>query len=729
LRNLGILAPLLGFVAAPAWAGSPPIAPADQEKIITNHGIDRPDPYHWMFTPLVNGQVVKPKPETLAYLTAEEEYTRGETASLLPLQETLFKEMRERTPKGALTIAPVKIGNYLYSLKAVEGKQFRAYYRTRLDGSGEQKVLDLNEAAGGKPFIFVYEFLPSRDGRKLLYSSMPGGREYSLYLKDLETGEVQTLRKSDLGVPVAEGTTQALWSADEKSVFYTVSDTAKRSYQLYRLKLGSGEAATLVYEEKDPLYVLGLSASRDGKYLFRNSIAKDSSEVAYLPTDKPDAEWKVISPRSANHIYRAESRNGWFYLWSNHASPNYGVYRTQVARTGLASWQEVVAPLSDGSIDKLYVFRNFYVYLARRLGVQSIQVTPFATGLSKAVAFSEPVYSLVTEAIYTPEVMILAPNWDYGAEGFRFRFSSMTSLGTDIRYEVGSGKSVTLQETKLGESFQPAAYQVERIFVPSGNVEVPVSIIYRKSTPKDGTAPLFLLGYGAYGLNFRMNDMQTYSPEVAASLLDRGVVIAIAHVRGGGELGPAWYAGGKVMNKQNTFRDFIAVTEALVARKYAAKDRVAIQSHSAGGLLVGTVINWRPELYRAAVAKQPFVDLINTELDTSIPFTTQEWTEWGNPRDNPEEFKYMLEYSPYDNVGKRDYPALLVKTSIGDSQVLCHEPAKWVARLRANKTDKNPLYLAVDLTGDHGGAAGTEGQLREVAFDFAFVLTQLGIAR
>jgi oligopeptidase B len=715
------LALALGL-ATPAFAGpQPPVAPTGQHSS-THHGITWDDPYYWLYTPMVNGQLGKPKPEVLAYLTAEENYGEAITAPLKPLEEKLFQEMRERSPVGALTTSPVRIGDYLYFVRAVEGKPFRAYYRSNLDGSGERKVLDLNEDAAGAPFYFLYAFLPSPDGRKLLYSTQPGKRVYSLFLKDLETELVTTIRSKDLGPPVTlDAGSHAAWSADGKAVYYTVEDAAKRPYRVYRQPLGSGEAPTLLYEEKDPLFSVALSKSRDGRFLFRTAFSKDTSEVAYASASGSGAKWRIISPRSPGRNYRAEARGAFFYLWSNHRGANYGLYRAPVLDPGAGNWAELVAPREDTSIERFLLFRDFAIRIERKQGMQAVLATSFLTGKTRRVSFPEPVYLLSADPIYTSDLMLVAPNHDYDASHFRFRYTSMTTLGRDVAYDVAKDKSRVLGETQLGGGYDPARYRVERLFI-SG---VPVSLITLKQTPRDGTSPLLLLGYGAYGTNYRMNDVQTYSPEAAASLLDRGVTVAIAHVRGGGELGPQWYAAGKLLNKKNTMADFIAVTEGLVSLKYADPRKIAIQSHSAGGILVGAVLNQRPELYRAAVAKQPFVDVLNTQLDTSLPFTTQEFAEWGNPIEDPQAFKYIREYSPYDNVGAKDYPALLVRTALGDSAVLCHEPAKWVARLRAMKTDKNPLILRVDLTGDHGGGAGLEAQLRSVAEDYAFILNRL----
>jgi oligopeptidase B len=667
-------------------------------KVETLHGQPWADDYFWLRD--------KANPEVAAYLEAENAYTDAVMGPTKALQEDLYKEMLGHIKETDVSV-PYREGGYFYYSRTEEGKQYPIYCRKKgsLDAP-EEVTLDLNTLAEGQKFMAIGAYTVTDDGSLLAYTTdNTGFREYTLHVKDLRTGQLRP--------ETAEKVASVAWANDGQTLFYTTDDPAKRPYRLYRLRLGSPLPGDLVYEEKDELFRIGVGRSRSKGYIFLGSGSLTTSEVRYIPADQPTAEWKMVSPRRHEHEYEVDHHGDRFYIRTNDKGRNFRLVSAPVSDPRPESWTEVVPHRPDVMLEGVELFNNHYVLLERERGLPEFRVTDFRTGVSHSVEFPEPAYSAFSGA-----------NAEFDTPVFRYSYQSLVSPSSVFDYDMDKRTAVLLKEQPVPGGFDRVNYASERLFATAKDgVKVPISLVYRKGTKRDGTAPMLLTGYGAYGYPYPV----TFSSNRLA-LLDRGVSFAIAHIRGGGEMGKAWHDQGRMMNKKNTFTDFIAAAEFLVAGKYTAKDRLAIEGGSAGGLLMGAVTNMRPDLFKAVVSRVPFVDVINTMVDASLPLTAGEWEEWGDPRKKPD-YDYMLAYSPYDQIAARPYPALLVKTSFNDSQVMYWEPAKYVARLRAAKTDANPLLFKTNMAAGHGGASGRYDYLREVAFDYAFVLTQLGISQ
>jgi oligopeptidase B len=664
-------------------------------KAETVHGQRRTDDYFWIRE--------KANPEVAAYLEAENAYTDAVMKPTEPLQAALYKEMLGHIKETDLSV-PYREGGYLYYSRTEEGQQYSIYCRKKgnLDAP-EEVTVDLNELAKGLKFMALGAYTVSDDGSLLAYSTdNTGFREYTLHVKDLRTG--------DLRPETAEKVGSVVWANDGQTLFYTIDDPAKRPYRLYRLRLGSPLPGDLVYEEKDELFRIGAGRSRSKGYIFLGSASHTTTEVRYIPADQPTAEWKVVAPRRHEHEYDVDHHGDRFYIRTNDKGRNFRLVTAPVSDPRPENWTEVVPHRPDVMLEGVELFKNHYVLVEREKGLPEFQVTDLRTGASHAIQFPEPTYSAFVGA-----------NPEFDSKVFRYTYQSLVTPSSVFDYDMDGKTATLLKEQPVLGGFDRANYRSERLMAtaPDG-VKVPISLVYRVGTKRDGTAPMLLTGYGSYGYPYPV----MFSSNRLA-LLDRGMTFAIAHIRGGGEMGKAWHDQGRMMNKKNTFTDFIAAAEFLVAQKYTAKERLTIEGGSAGGLLMGAVTNMRPDLFKAVISLVPFVDVINTMLDASLPLTAGEWEEWGDPRQKPD-FDYMLSYSPYDQIAAKPYPALLVKTSFNDSQVMYWEPAKYVARLRTVKTDHNPLLLKTNMAAGHGGASGRYDYLHEVAFDYAFVLTQLG---
>jgi oligopeptidase B len=572
--------------------------------------------------------------------------------------------------------------------------------------SPEEVTLDLNELARDHKFMAIGAYTVTDDGNLLAYTTdNTGFREYTLHVKDLRTGELRP--------ETAEKVGSVAWANDGKTLFYTTDDPAKRPYRLYRLRLGSPLPGDLLHEEKDELFRVGTGRSRSKGYIFLGIGSLTTSEVRYIPADQPEAEWKTIAPRRHEHEYEVDHHADRFYIRTNDKGRNFRLVSAPVSDPRPENWTEVVPHRPDVMLEGLELFKNHYALLERERGLPEFRVTDFRTGVSHSIEFPEPTYSAFS-----------GTNAEFDTPVFRYTYQSLVTPNSVFDYDMDKRTTTLLKEQPVLGGFDRAQYASERLFATAmDGVKVPISLVYKKGTKRDGSAPLLLTGYGSYGYPYPV----MFSSNRLA-LLDRGVAFAIAHIRGGGEMGKAWHDQGRMMNKKNTFTDFIASAEFLIAQGYTSKDRLAIVGGSAGGLLMGAVTNMRPDLFKAVVSQVPFVDVINTMLDASLPLTAGEWEEWGDPRKKPD-YDYMLSYSPYDQVAAKAYPALLVKTSFNDSQVMYWEPAKYVARLRTVKTDANPLLLKTNMAAGHGGASGRYDYLHEVAFDYAFVLTQLGIVK
>jgi oligopeptidase B len=673
----------------------PPFAPPHPHPL-TLHGHTRIDPYYWLRD--------KSNPETLAYLTAENAYMEAVMAHTKPLQETLYQEMVGRIQETDVEV-PVRHGDYFYYTRTEEGHQYPFYCRKigALDAP-EELLLDLNALALGKPFLKLGVYKVSPDHQWLAYSLDEDGSElYTVHFKNLTTGEI-------LPTQIPNTTYAGEWANDNATYFYTTLDAAKRPYRLHRHHLPTGKA-TQLFQEDDQIFLVNLEKTRDDAYLFLNVGSIETSEIYFLSADTPEGDFHVIHPRQKGLEYKVSHHTGTFYLVTNNHAKNFKVMTAPVTRPGKDHWTELIPHREPVRIDRLDLFARYMVVYQRENGLQTISITDFTTEEVHEVAFPEPAYSYHEN--YNPE---------FATDLVRFTYMSMITPDSVYDYNMLT-REMTLKKRKpvLG-GFDPANYQSERLIAPARDgTLIPISLVYRKGFTRDGNAPCLLDGYGSYGAS-----IDPYFLLNALSLLDRGFVYAIAHIRGGEEMGRAWYENGKFLHKKNTFTDFIDCGRHLIAEQYTASERMAIMGRSAGGLLIGAVVNMAPDLAKVAFAGVPFVDVITTMLDTTIPLTAGEFEEWGNPQ-HEEYYWYMLSYSPYDNVEAKAYPHLLVTSGLNDPRVQYFEPTKWVAKLRTVKTDNNRLLLKTNMGAGHAGSSGRYDYLREIAFDYAFIIDSLNV--
>ena len=687
--------------SAPATAAAtPPVA----RKVHTeNHvnGSTLADDYHWLRE--------KANPEVAQYLEAENAYAEAVMKPTEELQKKLYDEMVSHIKETDVNV-PFRQGEYFYNSRWEKGKQYPIFDRRKgtLDAP-EQITVDVNALAQGQPFMSLGAMEVSDDGNLLAYSTdNTGFRQYKLYVRDLRTGKDSPV--------IAEKVGSVAWANDNQTLFYTVEeDKTKRQYRLYRHKLG-GEPGKddLVYEDPDERFNIGVHKTRSGKYLMLESGSHTTSEMRYLDAATPAGEWKLIAPRQQDIEYYADHLGDQFYIRTNDKGRNFRLVTAPVSAPSKENWKEIVSVRADVMLTGVETFQDFYVLVERENGLPELTVVKLANGEKQRIKFPEPVYAA------SPQI-----NREFKTKFFRYAYQSLVTPASVFDYDVEKQTSTLLKETEVPGGYDRTKYQSERVWATAGDgVKVPISVVYRKDVKKaDGSNPLYVYAYGSYGYNLPVTFNAT-----RLSLLDRGVVMAYAHIRGGGEMGKAWHDAGRMMNKMNTFIDFIACTEHLAANKYGAKEKIAIEGGSAGGLLMGAVANLRPELFKVVISHVPFVDVMNTMLDASLPLTVPEYEEWGNPNEKPA-FDYMLKYSPYDNLKKGAYPTILVKTSFNDSQVMYWEPAKYVAKLRTLKDDKSVLLLHTNMAAGHGGASGRYDRFKEVAFDYAFMLAQLGISK
>jgi oligopeptidase B len=674
----------------------PPIAKKDPKTYLL-HGERRVDDYFWLRA--------KSNPEVADYLHAENAYTSAVMKPTEPLQEKLYQEMLGRIKQTDLSV-PHRDRGYFYYSRTEEGKQYPIFCRKKgtLEAA-EQVTLDPNELGKGVPFFSVAAHAVNNDGRLLAYSfDTTGFRQYTLQVKDLDTGQLLADRAERVG--------SVVWAADNQTLFYTVENDAKRQYRLYRHRLGAAtDSDELVYEEQDERYELAAGRSRSHEYIFLNSSSQTASEVRYVRADDPTGPWTVIIPREPEVEYEVEHHGDRFYIRINDEGRNFRLVSAPVADPREQNWTEVVPHRPAVMLEGMDFFAGHYVLQEREGGLPHLHVTDLQSGASHRIQFPEPTYSVFAAA-----------NAEFNAQTYRYNYQSFVTPNSVFDYDMVTRKPKLLKQTEVLGGYDASRYESERIHATAWDgTRIPISLVYKKGVARDGMAPMFLEGYGSYGASFPV----TFSSS-DLSLLDRGLIVAVAHIRGGGEMGKAWHDQGRMMLKKNTFSDFIAAAEHLIAQKYTAPDRLVIQGASAGGLLMGTVTNMRPDLFKAVVSKVPFVDVINTMSDTSLPLTVTEFEEWGNPA-IPTEYDYIKSYCPYTNLAQRAYPAMLVKTSFNDSQVMYWEPAKYVAKLRSLNGGLNSLLLKTNMAGGHGGSSGRYDRLREDSLDYAFVLTQLGI--
>ncbi len=678
-------------------ATSPQPPMADKKPKTTNiHGETLVDDYFWLRE--------KTNPAVMAHLQAENAYSEAVMKPTASLQEKLYNEMLSHIKQTDVNV-PYRWGSHFYYTRTEEGKQYPIFCRKR--GSleaPEEIVLDQNELAKGQKFMSVGAFVPSDDGNLLAYTTdNTGYRQYTLRVKDLRNGQLfpESIERVD----------NVVWATDNKTMFYVTEDAVtKRSNKFFRHVLGTNQS-DLVYEEKDELFDIGVGRSRDKAVIFLEAASKTSTESRYLPADKPTADLKVVLPRQPDHEYDADHRGDVFYIRTNKGAKNFRIVTAPVTDPSEKNWKEFVSHRPAVKVEGISLFADYAVLSEWENGLQQLEVIDFKSNKRNRIEFPEPVYSAG-----------LGSNREFNTTVVRYNYNSLVTPNSVFDYDMNTGKATLMKQTEVPGGFDRANYKSERLFATaSDGTRIPMSMVYRKGVKLDGTAPLLLYAYGSYGISIPPSFSSS-----RLSLLDRGVIYVIAHIRGGGELGEEWRQAGRMMNKMNTFTDFIACGDSLVKNKYTSSDRLVIQGGSAGGLLMGAVSNMRPDLFKAVVAQVPFVDVLNTMLDASLPLTTSEYIEWGNPNEKPA-FEYMKQYSPYDNVGKKNYPAMLVKVSVNDSQVPYWEGAKLVAKLRALKTDNNPLLLKVNFGAGHGGSSGRYDALRETAFDFSFMLWQMGI--
>jgi oligopeptidase B len=684
----------------------PPIAPRKHTETAL-HGVILTDDYAWLRD--------KEDPEVTAYLEAENAYAEAVMAPLSGLREELYKEMLSHVKQTDVSV-PFREGDWWYYTRTEEGRQYAIHCRTHgspsaTEDTPEQVILDGNQLAEGHAFFDIGITDISDDGRWLAYTTdTTGFRQYTLHIKDLVTGETLPGEVERVG--------SVVWAADNSTLFYTVEDEEqKRQYQLWRHALSTPHSEDiLIYQDDDERFNLGVGRTRDGKFIILESASHTTSESRVLSASDPEGEFTLISPREDEHEYSIDYRNGLWFIRTNDKGRNFRLVTAPVATPGREHWTEHIPHRDNVMLEDVDLFENFFVACEREGGLPRLRIWRFsgdgpASAQIGEIAFPEPAYSA------HPHV-----NRIFSATTYRYAYQSLVTPGSVYEYDVATGASTLLKQLEIPGGFDRTLYASERVHATADDgTLVPVSLVYRKDKRAKGSNPLYAYGYGSYGyslpLGFSSNRL---------SLLDRGVVMAYAHIRGGGDLGKPWHDAGKMLVKRNTFTDFIAAVEHLTATGYGDLARVAIEGGSAGGLLMGAVVNLRPDLFRAVVSHVPFVDVMNTMLDASLPLTVPEYEEWGNPNE-ADYFHYMLSYSPYENLKAATYPSMLVKTSLHDSQVMYWEPAKYVARLRTLKTDNNPLLLVTNMQAGHGGASGRYDYLKEIAFDYAFLLRELGV--
>ena len=664
----------------------PPVAKIVPHPI-TVHGDTRIDNYFWLRD--------RKDPDTVAYLEGENAYTKEKLQHTEALQAALYAEMLGRIQQTDLSV-PVKRDEYFYYTRTEEGKQYAIHCRKK--GAGPEEVLlDCNQLAEGHKYFRLGAFIASPNHRLLAYSvDFEGDEKYTVRVKNLDTGDL-------LADEIPNTSSSLEWAADNATFFYTILDDALRPYKVFRHALGVKEDP-LIYHEPDERFTLDLSSTRSRAYIFININSSLTSEIRYLRKDQPTAEFRVLLPRVYETEYDATHRGDSFFIRTNDSAKGFRVVEAPVADPSKANWKEII-PGRDGiTIESVTAFANYLVTEERHRGLTQIYIREPQTGAQHSIEFPEPVY--------TAE---LGANAEFNTKLLRFHYTSLVTPASIYDYDMETRERELKKQQQVLGGYDPQQYQSERIHAG----EVPISLVYKKGFVRDGRAAMLLYGYGSYGISI---DPSFSSDRL--SLLDRGFVYAIAHIRGGMDLGKPWHEAGRLLQKKNTFTDFIAAAEKLIAEKYTSPARLAIMGRSAGGLLMGAVVNLRPDLFTAVVAGVPFVDSLNTALDASLPLTVGEYEEFGDPSKR-EFYDYMKSYAPYENVTAQAYPAILVTAGLNDPRVSYWEPAKWVAKLRALKANDRPLLLKTNMGSGHFGASGRYEYLKETALEYAFLLDVL----
>ena len=674
-----------------------------EPKVLKIHGYEVVDNYAWL-----RDRNKEKDPAIIQYLKDNNAYTESYMGKYQPLVDTLYKEMLGRIKQDDTSV-PYKLGDYWYFNKTEEGKQYPVFLRSKSrDMSGAEVLLDQNELAKGFGFFAIGDFDVSDDGSLLAYTTdTTGYRQYKLHVKDLRTGK--TLDDS------VERVTSTAWSNDGKYIFIGQEDpVSKRSDTILRHEVGTNGKDATVYKEDDVLFNAGVGKSRDKKMLFIASYAKTSRESRYLPADQPLGEWKVISPRRPGHEYSADYDNGEFYFVTNRdGAENFKVMKAPASDPTEKNWTDYIPYNPAVKVDDIGFFKNDAVVSELENGLEYIRVIDKKTGKSERITTPETVYT-----------MGVGNNPEYDTPFIFYNYSSMITPNSTYEYDLKTHQSKLVKQQEIPSGYDKSKYETTRVWATARDgVKVPISVMMKKGTKLDGSAPMLLYAYGSYGYS---TDPSFSTSRL--SLVDRGMIYAIAHIRGGSELGEKWRLDGRMYKKLNTFYDFVDSAKWLVANKYTAADRLVIQGGSAGGLLMGAVTNMSPETFHAVIAQVPFVDVMNTMLDASLPLTTEEWIEWGNPNIK-KDWDYMVQYSPYDNVKAQAYPNMLVEVSLNDSQVPYWEGAKFAAKIREMKTNDSVILLKTNMGAGHGGSSGRYDRLKEIAFDYTYALTQVGITR
>jgi oligopeptidase B len=672
----------------------PPIAKIVPKEVLL-HGDRRVDNYFWLRE--------KDNPEVREYLEAENQYTEQVMAPLKPIQETLYKEILGRIQETDLSV-PVRRDDYFYYTRTEEGKAYAIYCRKHGSlESAEELLLDGNVLAAGHKYFRLGNFSVSPDHRLLAYSTdVEGDEAHTIFVKDLATGELLPDR-------VVNTYYSLEWANDNRTFFYTMLDAAHRPYRVFRHRLGAASDG-LVYEEPDGRFSLGVGKTRSRRFLVIHLGSALTSEVRYMDANDPEGSFRVLLPRTQEVEYDASHHGEFFYIRTNEGAKNFRLMRTSAANPSRDNWEEIIPARPNITIEGVDSFEDYLIVYERERGLEKICVRDGNGALSHYIDFPEPVYTVGATG-----------NPEYRTQTLRFVYASLVTPASVFDYDLETRERELRKQYIVKGGYDASQYQSERIFAkaPDGT-EVPISLVYRRGFEKNGRGPLLLYAYGSYG-----HSIDPGFSSDRLSLLDRGFAFAIAHPRGGAELGEEWHDQGKLLAKKNTFSDFIACAVHLIENRYTSPDRLAIMGGSAGGLLVGAVLNMRPELFRAAIAKVPYVDNLNTGLDPTLPLTISEYEEWGNP-EHEEYYNYIKSYSPYENVAPLHYPALLVTAGLNDPRVSYWEPAKWVAKLRGTKKDENVLLLKTNMGSGHFGPSGRYEGIKEVAFDYAFLLWVLG---
>lgn len=677
---------------------TPPVA-EKIKKEMTIHGDTRIDNYYWLNE--------RENPKVIAYLTAENKYLDTMLSPVKELREKLYEEMRGRIKEKDESV-PYFQNGYFYYTRYEEGKEYPIYCRKKgNEASVEEIILNVNELAKGYAYYSAVGLNVSPDNKLLAYGvDTVSRRKYTIYVKNLETGEL-------LSDAIPETTGGSTWANDNKTLFYTRKNpTTLRSERIEKHLLGTDpQTDKTVFFEKDETYSTYVYKTKSKRYIVIGSGSTLSSEYRVLDADRPDGEFKIFHPREKDMLYDIDHRGNKFFIVTNLDAKNFRLMECPLDKTTKEHWKEVVPHRADVLLQGIDVFSDYLVLSERKNGLTQIRVMNTTTNQEHYLDFGEPAYTAYSS---------INPEMD--TKVLRYSYTSLTTPSSTYDYNMETKEKELKKQQEVIGGYDPKEYVTERLFAKATDgTQVPISLVYKKGFEKNGQKPLLLYGYGSYG-----NSMEATFNSNRISLLDRGFCYAIAHIRGGQEMGRHWYEDGKMFSKKNTFTDFIDCAEYLVQQKYTSKEHLYALGGSAGGLLMGAVVNMRPDLWHGIVAAVPFVDVVTTMLDESIPLTTGEFDEWGNPK-NKDSYEYMKSYSPYDNVEKKAYPNMLVTTGLHDSQVQYFEPAKWVAKLREMKTDDNLLLMETNMEAGHGGASGRFRALKEVALQYGFLLYLEGI--